>query len=227
MLLNINILQKRPPMKKILVTFLLLVAFSSFPQDNILKTQNDSVAPKSEKIEKRGLHFNVIWRIYFAMPNQFGNQVWNDAYNSSGFSMGSNLGILKFQNFRLSGGFDTEKYSITDVSKAGNFNTANKFAQYILLSYDYKINNSFLLVPTIGIGNVAIKQKKDSVREANQSGDDFRLGVICDYSLGGGAAVFLGIHYITTKFEVSTNSAYQSYFEKSNQFQLTLGLKVH
>lgn len=214
-------------MKKILVAFLFFVVFSSFSQDASLQSQNNYVAPTFEKNEKKGLHLNVIWRIYFAKPNQFGNHVWNDAYKSSGFSIGSNLGILKFQDFRLSGGFDTEKYSITDVSKAGNFSTANKFTQYLLLSYDYKINDSFVLVPTIGIGNVGIKQKKDAERFANQSGNDFRLGIICDYSLGDGAAIFLGAHYITTKFDIATNSAYQSYFEKSNQLQLTLGLKVH
>lgn len=213
-------------MKKILTFLLLFGVFISFSQENFSEKQNDSQSQKAEKHEKRGLHFNAVWRIYYAMPNQFGDHVWNEAYSSK-FSMGSSLGLLKFQNFRLIGGFEIEQYGITDVAKAGNFNFANKLSQFLLLSYDYKISNSFSLVPTIGIGAVGIKQKFDSERYAYQSGNDIRLGMFCDYSLGSGAAVFVGVHYITTKFDIKTNSAYQSYFEKSNQLQLTLGLKVH
>lgn len=181
---------------------------------------------ESNNSNSRGLHLDVVWRIYYASPNQFGDHVWNDAY-SSGFSMGTSLGLLEFQNFRLTGGYEIEKYGVKDVSKAGNFEKVTKHNFYGTVSYDCKLNDQLMIVPNIGFGFKAITHRMKSERVAHQAGDIIRIGAFCDYSLGKSASVFLGVHYISTKFDLNINNQYEDYFEKSTQLQLTLGLKVY
>lgn len=212
-------------MKKIAAIFTLFFALQNSAQERTT-IKADSLSSKNNENEIKSVHFDVIWRIYYASPNQFGNHVWNDAY-SSGFSMGTSLALLKFQNFRITGGFEIEQYGVKDVSKAGNFERASKHSFYGTFSYDYKLSDHFMIVPNIGLGSKDISHKMKSIRVAHQTGNHIRMGVFCDYSLGKNAAVFLGIHYIDSKFDIKINKEYEDYFEKSTQLQLTLGLKVH
>lgn len=212
-------------MKKIATVLALCFALQNFAQE-IVTVKTDSLSPKNNEDGAKGLHLDVVWRIYYASPNQFGDHVWNDAYRS-GFSMGTSLGLLKFQNFRITGGFEIEQYGVRDVSKVGNFERVSKHSFFGTVSYDYKLSDRFMVVPNIGLGSKDISHKMKSVRVAHQTGNHIRMGIFCDYSLGKNADVFVGVHYINSKFDININKDYKDYYEKSTQLQLTLGLKVY
>lgn len=211
-------------MKKVLSIMLFFVVLHNFAQDTL--PANTEIQPKSIKNEVRGPHFDIMWRIYYAVPNQFGNHVWHDSYNSR-FSLGTSLGVLEYRNFRLTGGFEIEQYDVKDISKAGNFEKISKHSFFGSVSYDYKLSNRFMIVSSIGLGSSDVSHKTLSTRVAHQTGNHIRMGLFCDFSLGNHAAVFLGVHYINSKFDIQINKAYEDYFEKSTQLQLTLGVKVY
>lgn len=212
---------------RILFSFLLLsTSIHNFAQETSVIQSNATMLEVKEENKNSELQFNVSWRLYYALPNQIGNHVYADAYDSK-FSMGTSLGLIEYSNFRLSGGFELEQYNVTDVSKAGNFDFISKYSFFGTVSYDFELNDKIILAPQIGYGSSDIHHKMRAERVANQIGTHLRLGVYADYSLGENVAIFAGIHYIRSDFDISTNSEFKNYITKSTQLQLTLGLKVH
>lgn len=213
---------------KTFFTFLLLsITTYNFAQETI-ETNNDTdnaVVSIGETTMDQ-LHFDTVWRLYYVLPNQIGNSVYAEAYDAK-FSLGTSFGLLEYSNFKLSVGFEFEQYNITDVSKASNFDFISKYAFFGIVSYDFHLGDNIMVVPQIGYGSSDIHHKMRSERVANQGGTHFRVGCFGDYSLGNNFAFFIGIHYINSTFDVSTNDEFKKYFEKSNQLQLTLGIKVY
>lgn len=209
---------------RIIFSFLLLfISIHDFAQETSVIQSNSTMLGENKN---SGLQFNVSWRFYYAIPNQIGNHVYADAYDSK-FSMGTSLGLIEYSNFRLSGGFELEQYEVTDVSKAGNFDFTSKYSFFGIVSYDFELSDKIILAPQIGYGSSDIHHKTRSERVANQIGTHLRLGFYGDYRLGKNVALFAGIHYISSEFDISTNSEFKNYITKSTQLQLTLGLKVH
>lgn len=213
-------------MRKIVTILALCFSLQNFAQENTTIKTDSLLSSKNNENKLRVPHFDAVWRIYYASPNQFGNTVWNDAYNS-GFSMGTSLAILEFRKLRLSGAYEIERHAVENVSLAGNFERITQHNFHGSISYDFRISNRIMIVPNIGIGTKGTYHRMKSERIAYQSGNTVRIGAFFDYSLGKSVSAFLGIHYIGTKFDVKINNEYQDYFEKSRQLQLTVGLKVY
>lgn len=213
--MNWNIKSSKESLMRIVVTLLIFLFLIA-----------DGIAQEASTNKNDELKFDVAWRIYYAIPNQIGNHVYADAYDSK-FSIGTSLALLEYSNFRLLGGYELEQYDVTDVSKAGNFDFISKHSFFGAVSYDFKLGSKINLAPQIGYGSSDIHHKMRSERVANQYGSHFRVGAYGDYSLGGSCDLFIGIHYIKSKFNIETNNEFKNYITKSTQLQLTLGLKVY
>lgn len=206
---------------------MLLFALQNFAQEIQTDKQTDTItAEKIQPKKDRQLLFNIVSRVYFVLPNQYGDHMLADAHTTNG-GIGTSLSLLEYKKIRLTGGFEKVFYSVNDVSKAGNFKTTNSTTIHGALSYDFKLNNYFMISPSLGFGYNHIRQRWRSERSANQDGEHFRIGLITDYAMNNHFAFFLGIHYIDSQYDITTNQDYEDYFGKSKQVQFTLGIKIH
>lgn len=214
-------------MKKIFTLLMLSFVLQNFAQEVAPENQNDTITPNTIQHKKgRQLRFNIVSRVYCVVPKQFGDHVLADAHRS-GIGIGTSLSLLEYKNIRLTGGLEVVQYNVNDVAKAGNFKNTTNTSFHGAISYDFKLSDDFIIAPNIGYGYSRIKQKLNSEREATQSGNHFRVGLISDYSMNKHFAFFLGIHYIDSNFDIETNQAHEDYFGKSTQLQFTLGIKIH
>ncbi|MDR6968220.1 hypothetical protein J2X31_002237 [Flavobacterium arsenatis] len=214
-------------MKQIFTLLMLSFVLQNFAQETETETQTDTI--RSEKFQpKKGrqLLFNVVSRVYYILPNQYGDHMLADAHSTDG-GIGTSLSLLEYKKIRFTGGFEKAFYSVDDISKAGNFKTTNSTSIHGALSYDFKLNNHFMIAPSLGYGYNYIRQRWRSERNANQYGEHFRIGLITDYAMNKHFAFFIGIHYINSQYKIMTNQAYEDYFGKSKQVQFTLGIKIH
>lgn len=208
-------------MKKLYLLFALTAISPLAAQD--LDMQMPAPAVTANLSENFRLDF--VWRVYYILPQPFGNHALADAHGKS-YGVGTSFGLVEYQNFRLGMGMEFDQYSVSDIAKVGDFKKSNGTHFFGALSYDFEINDTFLLQPIISFGSQRFHQKKDSQSLGSYSGNQFRMGVLTDVQLADDLAVFVGVQYIHSSFDIATNPEFESYFQKSQQIQLTLGLKI-
>ena len=79
---------------------------------------------------------------YIRAPNNLGDNYLAKA-NDSKIGIGTNLNLIEVQHFKLGMGHDYISYSVTDVSKAGNYKSSRYNAFYGTLGYEIKLSNDF------------------------------------------------------------------------------------
>ena len=214
-------------MKKLFTLVLLFTVFQNFSQETL--KPSDSLKPATSDTEntaERTFSLRPVSRIYFIFPQQFGDHALADAHDTS-WGFGTSMSFIRYADIRFSIGLEFSQYSVSDASKVGNFNFSNNKALHFALSYDLKVNNTIQIAPYVAYGLSQTIQRARSERHATYDGELFRLGAIADYSLHRHMGIFVGIHYINTTFDIDTNPSQLDYFAKSQQLQLTLGLKFH
>lgn len=170
------------------------------------------------------LEFKVNARFQLLYPIQFGNTALAKAHSPFiGFS--SQLNLLDFMGFKAGFGVDLVTYKITDRQMIANLNASKYTSAYLLLSYEYKLSQKFLITPNIGYGSASLDLGSRDSRFGGQSGNEFRIGGILDYKIGKSTYVFGGINYISNTLDVETAPEYKSYFSKAKQIQLSLGIR--
>ncbi|WP_293893204.1 outer membrane beta-barrel protein [Flavobacterium sp.] len=181
-------------------------------------------AQDETKTPKPQLDFKVNARFHMLYPIQFGNTALAKAHKPKlGFSAQMNL--LDYRNFKAGFGFDFVTYEITNKQVIANLSTSKYTSAYVLISYEYKINNKLLVTPNIGYGSATLDLGSRNSRFGNQNGNEIRIGGILDYKIGRTIYVFSGINYITNTFNVETAPEYKSFFSKANQLQLSIGIR--
>lgn len=178
---------------------------------------------QSNNINKE-LDFNVNLRVQTFYPIHFGNTALAKAHKPRmGFSVQMNL--LEYQNFKAGFGLDFATYDITNEEIIANLSTSKYTSSYLLISYEYKVNNKIQVSPNIGYGSASLELGSRSSRFGGQSGKEFRIGAVIDYKIGKSAYVFGGINYINNTFDVYTAPEYKSFFSKANQLQISAGIR--
>lgn len=184
-----------------------------------------SFAQENEKPKKRPkLEFKVNARFQLIQPIQFGNTALAKAH-SPYLGISSQLNLLDFMGFKAGFGVDMVGYKITDKQMIANLHASKYTSAYVLLSYEYKLSEKFLITPNIGWGSASLELGSRSSRFGGQDGNEIRIGGILDYKIGKSTYVFGGINYINTTLDVQTAPEYKSYFSNANQIQLSLGIR--
>ncbi len=212
---------------KIFTTLISLLFFlQNFAQVNPAPQNTDETENYVDEEDANTFAIRTLWRFYPISAVHFGENAFAEAHeNGSGF--GGSLGLAKYGNFRMGFGYEFTKHQVSDVSKVGNFSRSNNQSLHLFVSYDYEINKTFLITPVIGYGGNTVNQRDSAKRFGRYGGNHFRMGCFTDVSLNKNIAVFVGIHYINTQFGIKTNAAFQDYFEKSQQVQFSIGIKLH
>lgn len=180
--------------------------------------ENDSIK-KNKTIE-----FHETFSIYSIIPNQIGNHTLAKDYKNR-FGLGSRLTLISIKNFNIGLGGEYISYKVTNSSNAGNFSYGNYKNAFVIINYPIIIAKKIQINPTTGIGLLEFTQRERSVRYSNQNGSNYRIGISTDYELGKEIDAFFGVEYIYTKFKLNANPEILDYYGKSNQFQITLGIK--
>lgn len=213
-------------MNKIYTLVAVFFSLSFFAQDIPDTKKNIPTEQKQINTDKNDFRIQGVWRIYPIITNQFGNHALADAHaERDGF--GTSLALLTYKNFRFGFAYEYESYSVTDASKVGNFRNSKMHRFTGFLTYDYTLNKTIMFVPSIGYGSDGVYQKSGSTKFGHYSGNHFKVGLITDVNVGESLALFAGVHYFNSTYDINTNKAFQDYFGKAQQVQLTLGLKIH
>lgn len=181
-------------------------------------------AQKETNTTKSELEFKVNARFQLLQPFQFGNTALAKAHEAK-IGISAQMNILDFQHFKAGFGFDFVSYKITDGQMIANLSTSKYTSAYLLLSYEYKLNQKILITPNLGYGSANLDLGSRSSRFGSQDGNEIRIGGILDYKIGRSAYAFVGINYITNTFDIETAAEYKAFFSKANQLQLSLGIR--
>ena len=183
-------------------------------------------AIKQTAQQKNEFKISAVWRLYPIASFHFGDNAFAKAHKNGG-GFGTSLALLKYGNFRAGFGYEFTSYSVSDVSKVGNFNHSNVQSFNYFISYDLELTERLTFVPNIGYGNDYVNQKTRSQHFGHYSGNHLKIGLNTDWQLGTSLAAFVGIHYINSQYDIKTNAAFEDYLQQSNQMQLTFGLKIY
>ena len=162
---------------------------------------------------------------YIIAPNNLGDNYLAKA-NDSKIGIGTNLNLIEVQHFKLAMGYDYIGYSVTDVSKAGNYKSSRYNAVYGTLSYEMKLSNDFKVQPYLGLGSVKLNFKSSNRSFGHQTGDDFRIGFNVDYKLDKTISAFGGFGYVSSTYDVKTAPEFVSFYDNSKILQINIGFKI-
>jgi hypothetical protein len=201
-------------MKKLLFIVIGLLAYVG------ASAQNEPVKKTSE-----GLKEDWDFRAYVLYPIQFGDHSLAQAHEASG-GFGLNLGAVSYNNFSFYAGLDAAYYQVSDQTIIGNIENTNYTSIYGAFKYKLPVAKNIELYPAAGFGYAILKQRGYGRKFGHQDGTEFRIGFTANYRISKQVSLFLGTHYIYNRFEIATNSAYQDFFGKANQLQISLGIQL-
>lgn len=178
-----------------------------------------------EKKNKNTLTLNPEIHFYLIAPFNIGDNYLAKA-NDSKIGVGTTINFIQFQHFKLGMGYDYIGYSVTDVSRAGNYESSRYNAFYGLLSYEIKLSNDIKVQPYLGLGSVNLNFKSGSKSFGHQTGNDFRLGCNVEYKLDKTISAFGGFGYVSSNYDVKTAPEFVSFYDSSKMIQVNVGLKI-
>ena len=182
-------------------------------------------AQKSDSIQnKKIVKFEQNFSLYYIIPNQIGNHTLAEDYKNR-FGFGTKLTFISVKNFDIGLGGEYISYKVINQSNAGNFSNGNYKNVFLTTNYPLQISKKLILNPSTGIGLVQFSQREKNVRYSHQNGINYRIGLSTDYELGKEIDAFFGVEYVYTIFKLNANPEILDYYGKSNQFQITLGIK--
>lgn len=206
-------------MKKIII----IIAAVLMYMHTDAQTENDSLAPATKEHTGRpAIKLNI--RTYGTLPTGIGDNIISKAYNGTG-GVGIKVNIFSIYNVNVGVEYEYMGYTVSDPSLAGNTKGNDIHTPYLELLYELPVTRKLTVSPKIAIGSSSMQQKGKN-NYGWQYGTTLRLGMYIDYSLNDYLAVFLTGNYLSTRFNVKTNSEYKDFFSKVQQVNAGLGLKV-
>jgi hypothetical protein len=176
--------------------------------------------------EKTKLKFHFESRISAILPINLGDNYLAKS-NEASLGVALYFNFIKMSNFKLGGGYDYIRYSITDISTGGNINSSRYNSIFVNLAYEIPILKKINLEPNIGIGSSKINLKSGNQSFGHQTGTDFRIGFNLDYELNDYFAFFMGTAFVKTKYDVNTSPEFVSFYDNSSLIQINIGMKFN
>ena len=213
-------------MKKLTLLTILLISFCGFSQEE--ETQQEETQTEIKKPKKvRKIRPDHEFSFYATQHLNFGDNFLSKGHKPN-VGFGTHKNIINVYGFALGFTYEYSRYRVTDPSLAGNIKRTNYHNFSGRLAYDYKLSDQMTLVPYIKIGGAILKQK-GYVGDYDRGfggfeGDSYTFGVNFNYNLDKTVHLFMGLNYNYVSYSVNSNPEYQSFFDRSNQIQIHLGI---
>lgn len=208
-------------MKKLTLLTILLISFAGFSQEEEPETE----IKKTKK--ERKIRPDHEFSFYATQHLNFGDNFLSKGHKPN-VGFGTYKNVINVYGFALGLSYEYSKYKVTDPSLAGNIKRTNYSNFSGRLAYDYKLSDEMTLVPYIKIGETTLRQKGyigDYDRDFGRfKGTSYTLGVNFNYNLDKYLHLFAGLNYNYVSYRVNSNPEYQSFFDRSNQIQIHLGI---
>lgn len=170
-------------------------------------------------------NFDPEFNFYASVPQDFGANYLAKA-NSPDLGLGLHYNFLQARNFKLGFGYDFIYYAVTDVSRAGNYNSTRYHSYMGTLAYELKLASKWQFEPYVGFGSTKLKFKSQSRKFGHQTGTVFKLGTKASYRLDKTFSTFLGVEYVGATYDVNTVPEWVSFYDHSKRMQVNLGIKI-
>lgn len=207
-------------MKKPILLILLLISFFGYSQE-----ESETEIKKTKK--ERKIRPDHEFSFYATQHLNFGDNFLSKAHKAD-VGFGTHKNVINIYGFALGIAYEYTRYKVTEPSLAGNIGRANYNNFSGRIAYDYKLFDEMTLVPYIKIGETRLRQKGyigDYHRDfGGFKGTAYTLGVNFNYNLDKYFYLFTGLNYNYVSYRVNSNPEYQSFFDRSNQIQIHLGI---
>ena len=196
-------------MKKIILLSLFIYSFS-FGQE-IKKTKTIDLEPSM--------------RIGIVIPIHFGtNMITKEFNNNIGFT--SNFSFLQVYNFKLSLGFEYQKYNETN-SSIGIISHINKYNYSVQTDYTININQKYSIIPFMQYGSSNLNFKNINTIIAKQNGNEIKIGSYLDYKLNTTYSIYASFNFCKLFNDINASRKNEIYYASSNAFQIAVGLELN
>lgn len=160
------------------------------------------------------------------------NYYFGDNYLSKGHqnpSIGVQLKseFLHYKKLNLGISFEKSTQKVTDFSIGGVISKTNSSAVVGYLSYDIYKKSKIKLSPEINMGQIELKQKSGKKKYGTQNGIQFGVGLNFNYLKNKKHSYYSNLSYNRYQFNVATSSEFTDYFNHSNSFSLSFGIKLY
>lgn len=177
---------------------------------------------KKEEILKFNPHFSL-GASYF---NFFGDNYLSEGHRNDNYGFFIKLNALQVYKFNIGGLFDKTKLKATDKAIGGNVGTSNLNTANVYLNYNINLNNHLSIEPEIKYGGVEIRQSGIGKKLGTQFGKVYGVGANLNYKIDNSLTFFMNLNFNKFILNVKTTPEFESYFDNSNSFNISLGIKL-
>jgi hypothetical protein len=160
------------------------------------------------------------------------NYYFGDNYLSKGHQNPS-IGIqlksefLHYNKFNLGISLEKSTQKVTDFSIGGVISKTNSSSVVGYLSYDIYKKSKIKLSPEFNMGQIELKQKSGKKKYGTQNGMQYGIGLNINYLKNKKMSYYSNLSYNRYLFNVATSSEFTDYFNHSNSFSLSFGIKLY
>jgi hypothetical protein len=177
---------------------------------------------KKEEIVKFKPHFSL----GATYSNFFGDNYLSEGHRNDNYGFFIKLNALQVYKFNIGGLFDKTKLRATDKAIGGNVGTSNLNTANVYLNYNINLNNHLSIEPEIKYGGVEIRQSGIGKNLGTQFGKLYGVGANFNYKIDNSLTFFMNLNFNKFILNVKTTPEFESYFDNSNSFNISLGIKL-
>ncbi|RZJ65493.1 MAG: hypothetical protein EOO50_13600 [Flavobacterium sp.] len=183
-------------------------------------------AQEKDSLEtNKGFRVHVRMRFHVAYPIAFGDNFYGEGHDPI-IGFGLNGSLLQVSNLRFGLGFEYAVFDVKDQAMIGTFENSTFKMYYVFGEYDKRISQKVTLTPGIGVGYASNRHGSWTEDYGRQNGYAVRAGLNTSLQVSKHGYFYLGVHYIYGNFTVDTEDAFEDYYSKTNQIQLSLGFQI-
>ena len=177
---------------------------------------------KKEEIVKFNPHFSL----GASYSNFFGDNYLSEGHRNDNYGFFIKLNALQVYKFNIGGLFDKTKLRATDKAIGGNVGTSNLNTANVYLNYNINLNNHLSIEPEIKYGGVEIRQSGIGKKLGTQFGKLYGVGANFNYKIDNSLTFFMNLNFNKFMLNVETTPEFENYFDNSNSFNISLGIKL-
>jgi hypothetical protein len=157
------------------------------------------------------------------VPNTFGTNFFNDAYDTSAGFMGEALVFFKSQvHLGIQGGFSQAE--VTDSALVGDFESTTSSHHYILGGYSFlSRTNNLGLEASLGLGYARYANRKENIRFYDD-GFSLMMNTRLSYRFSSIVGVHTGAQLTKDFLNTQVAPELRSFFKNANIVYLSVGL---